>query len=107
GFHLNRLARRLWRGDDRLCREVEGDAEDVGIFHVEQSFIRPFFVQLIRLTAQRTTNNLLTQKLSAEGANAEDVSDGVGIPALSEHRDGYDASNRAPKLAGLADGVHD
>ena len=47
------------------------------------------------------------KKLGAEGANAENVGDGVGIPAFGEHRDGDDAADRAAKLAGLADGVHD
>jgi hypothetical protein len=34
---LHGLARRLRRGDDRLDREVEWDAEDVGILAVEES----------------------------------------------------------------------
>ena len=38
GLDLNRLARRLRRGDDRLRGEVEGNAEDVGVFDVEESF---------------------------------------------------------------------
>ena len=107
GLDLNRLARRLRRGDDRLRREVEGNAEDVGVFHVEQSLVRSFFVQLVGLAAQRATNNLLAQKLGAEGANAENVGDGIGIPAFGEHRDGDDAADRTAKLAGLADSVHD
>ena len=40
GLDLNRLARRLRRGDDRLGREVEGNAEDVGVFDVEQARLR-------------------------------------------------------------------
>src|SRR4029077_19316984 len=51
GLDLNRLSWRLRRGDDRLRREVEGNAEDVGVLYVEESFIRSFFVQLIGLTA--------------------------------------------------------
>ena len=45
---LHRLARRLRRRDDRLGREVERDAEHVGIFDVEQAFV----VQLVGLPAQ-------------------------------------------------------
>ncbi len=67
----------------------------------------PFFVQLVGLAAQRATDDLLAQKLGAEGANAENVGDGVGIPAFGEHRDRDDAADGAAKLAGLADGVHD
>ena len=33
--------------------------------------------------------------------------DGVGVPAFGEHRDRDDAADRAAKLAGLADRVHD
>ena len=40
GLDLNRLARRLRRRDDRLRGEVEGNAEDVGIFDVEQALLR-------------------------------------------------------------------
>ena len=35
------------------------------------------------------------------------MGDGIGIPALGEHRDGDDAADCAAKLARLADGVHD
>ena len=100
---LNRLARRLRRRNDRLRREVEGNAEDVGIFHIE----KPFFVQIVGLATQRAANDLLAQELRAEGANAENMGDGVGIPALGEHRDRDDAADGTAKLAGLADGVHD
>ena len=103
GLDLDRLARRLRRRDDRLGREVEGNAEDVGVFDVEE----PFFVQVVGLAAQGAADDLLAQKLRAEGANAENVGDGVGIPALGEHRDGDDAADGAAELAGLADGVHD
>ncbi len=48
GLDLNRLARRLRRGDDRLGREVEGNAEDVGVFDVEES-LPPF--EVVGLTA--------------------------------------------------------
>ena len=40
GLDLNRLARRLRRRNDRLGGEVEGNAEDVGVFDVEQSLPR-------------------------------------------------------------------
>ena len=103
GLDLNGLARRLRRGDDRLGREVEGNAEHVGIFDIEQTF----FVQVVGLAAQGAADDLLAQELRAEGADAEDVGDGIGVPALGEHRDGDDAADGAAELAGLADGVHD
>ena len=102
-FDLDGLARRLRRRDDRLGGEVEGNAEDVGIFDVEQAF----FVQIVGLAAQRAADDLLAQELGAEGADAEDMGDGVGVPALGEHRDGDDAADRSAQLAVLADGVHD
>ena len=39
GFDLDRLARRLRRGDDGLGREVEGNAEDIGVFDIEETFV--------------------------------------------------------------------
>ena len=78
GLDLDGLARRLRRRDDRLGGEVEGNAEDVGIFDIEQALL----VQLVGLAAQRAADDLLAEKLGAEGADAEDVGDGVGVPAL-------------------------
>ena len=40
GLDLDRLARRLRRSDDRLGREVEGNAEHVGIFDIEEACLR-------------------------------------------------------------------
>lgn len=47
---------RLGRGRNyRLCGKVEGNAEDVGIFDVEQAFL----VEIVGLTAQRAAHHLL------------------------------------------------
>ena len=100
---LDRLARRLRRRDDRLGGEVERDAEDVGVLDVEQALL----VQVVGLPAQRAADHLLAEELRAEGAHAEDVRDGVGVPALGQHRDRDDAADRAAKPAVLADRVHD
>ncbi len=102
GLDLYRLARRLRLGDDRLGGEVEGNAEHVGVFDVEQAF----FIEFVRLAAQRPTDDLLTQQLGAEGANAEHMSDGVGVPTFGEHGHGHDAADAAPELPRLAHGVH-
>ena len=51
-------------------------------------------------------DDLLAEELRPEGADPEDMSDGVGIPSLGQHRDGDDATNLFPELAWLADGVH-
>ena len=40
GLDLDRLARRLRRRDDRLRGEVEGNAEHVGVLHVEETLLR-------------------------------------------------------------------
>ena len=39
GFDLNRVTRRLGRGDNRLGGEVEGNAQHVGVFDVEEAFV--------------------------------------------------------------------
>ncbi len=103
GLDLDRFARRLRRCDDGLGREVEWNAEDVGILDVEQAF----FVQIVGLAAECAADDLLAKQLRAEGPDAEHVGDGIGVPAFGEHRDRDDAADRAAKLAGLADGVHD
>src|SRR4030095_14471799 len=43
----------------------------------------------------------------AEGANAEDMRHGIGIPTLRQHGDGHDAADGATELAELPDRVHD
>ena len=83
------LARLGRRRDDGLRREVEGDAENVGIFDVEQAV----FIQIVGLAAQAAADDLLAQKLRAEGADAENVRDGVRVPAFRQHRDGNDAAH--------------
>ena len=73
----------------RLGGEVERDAHDVGVFDVEQA-VR---VQVVGLPAQAAADHLLAQQLGAEGAHAEDVGDGVGVPSLGQHGDGDDAAH--------------
>ena len=90
GLDLDRLARRLRRRDDRLGGEVERNAEDVGVLDVEQALL----VQVVGLAAQRAADDLLAEELRAEGADAEDVGDGVRVPAFGEHRDGDHAADR-------------
>jgi len=56
-----------WRGrggDDGLGREVEGDAEDVSVFDVEQVVV----IQLVGLAPKGTADNLLA---AAEGEKEE------------------------------------
>ena len=66
----------------------------------------PVVVGGVAHAAQRAADDLLAEQLRAEGAHAEDVRDGVGIPALGEHRDADDAPDVLAELARLADGVH-
>ena len=94
-FDLHRLLGRAWRRDDRLGREVERHAEDVGVLGVEQAV----FVEVVGLAAKRTADHLFAEELRAEGADAEDVRDVVGVPALGEHRHRHDAPDR-PHRAG-------
>jgi hypothetical protein len=100
---MDRLARLLRRGDDRLRVEVERDAEDVGVFDVEESFL----VDVVGLAAKRAADDLLAEELRTECADAEDVGDGVRVPPFGEHRDGDDAADRFAEAVLFADGVHD
>ena len=70
----------------------------------KETFVRAVFVQFIGLAAKRATDDLFAEKLSAKSANAEDVSDGIRIPAFREHGNGDDAADRAAELARLAHG---
>ena len=51
GFDLYRLAWRLRRGDDGLGGEVEGNAEDIGVFHIKEAFVRTVLIQFVGLAA--------------------------------------------------------
>ena len=77
------LPGRLRWSDDGLGGEVEGDSEHVCVLDVEA----PLVIQVVGLTAEGSTDDLLTKKLRAEGSDAEHVRDGVGVPTLSEHGD--------------------
>ena len=102
GAHLNRLLRRLWRGDHRPGREIEGDAEHIGVFDVEAIF----FVQLVGLSPQRPADNLFAEQLGAKRAHAQHVGDGVGVPALGEHGHRHHAAHGVAEAPGFADCVH-
>ena len=101
--HARHLLGRIDRRDLGLRREVERDAHDVGIFDIEQSF----GIQIVGIAAQAAPDDLLAQKLGAEGANAEDMGDGVGVPSLGQHGDGHDAAHLFAKSPFLADRIHD
>ncbi|MDT4852850.1 hypothetical protein FQZ97_870990 [compost metagenome] len=101
-FDLHGFARCGGRCDDGFGCEVEGDAEHVGVFDVEQALV----VQLIGLAAQCAADDLFAQKLGAEGADAEHVGNGIGIPTFCEHRYRHNAADRAAQLPCLADRVH-
>ena len=103
GFYLNGLARRHRRNHHRLGREVEGDAQDVGVLGVEFAA----FVEVVGLAAQGPADHLLAKQLGAEGAHAQHVADGVGIPPFGEHRDRHHAADRIPQPARFAHRVHD
>ncbi len=103
GLDLHRLQRRLGRGDDGLGCEIKGDAEDVRVLGIEE----PLLVEVVGPAAERPLDDLLAEKLGAEGADTEDVGDVVGVPPFGEHGNRDDAADVAPERAGFADGVHD
>ena len=90
-------------GDLRRGGEVEGDAHDVGIFDVEQAGLG---VEVVGLAAQAAPDHLLAQKLGAEGADAEDVGDGVRVPPFGQHGHRDHAADLLAEPARTADGVH-
>ena len=90
-------------GDLRRGGEVERNAHDVGVFDVEQAGLG---VEVVGLAAQAAPDHLLAQKLGAERADAQDVGDGVGVPAFRQHRYRDDAANLLAEPAGAADRVH-
>ena len=67
---------------------------------------RPFLVQIVGLAPQAATDDLLAQKLGAEGAHAENVGDGIRVPSFGQHRDRYDAADAFAQAPFPADGVH-
>ena len=66
----------------------------------------PVVVDRVAHPPQAAADDLLAEELGAEGAHAEDVGDGVGVPALGQHRDADDAADVLAEPARLADGVH-
>ena len=102
GVDVDRLSGRYGLDDHRLGCKIERDAEHVGVFDVEQ----PFLVQVVELAAQAATDHLLAQKLGPEGANAKDVGDGAGVPALGQHGDRDDATDGLAQPVLLAYRVH-
>ncbi|GBE49014.1 hypothetical protein BMS3Bbin12_02207 [bacterium BMS3Bbin12] len=103
GLDLDGFPRRLRRHHDGLGGEVEGDAEHVGIFDIEQAFL----VEVVGLTTQSAADDLFAQELGTEGAHTEHVGHGAGIPAFGEHGDGDHATDRFTQRPHLADRVHD
>ena len=58
------------------------------------------------MAAQRAANDLLAEKLRAEGAHSKNMGDGVGVPAFGQHGNRNHAADRLAQAAFLADGVH-
>ena len=83
--------------------ERERDAVDLGVLRARTC---PSSFGRVADAAQAAADDLLAEQLGAEGADAEDVGDGVGVPALGQHRDGDDAADLLAELARLADRVH-
>ena len=88
--------------EPRAGDEGERHAVDLGILRLEHALV----VGGVAHAAQAAADHLLAEQLRAEGAHAQDVGDGVGVPALGEHGDGDHALDLLAELAGLADGVH-
>ena len=80
---------RLDRSDLGFGCEVKGNAHDVGIFNIEQVIA----VQLIGIAAQAPPDDLLTKKLSAKRADAEDMRHRIGVPTFRQHGNRDDATH--------------
>ena len=76
---------------------------------VGKLFARSFIIraQPITAAAQGSPGDLLAQKLQAEFSQADDVRDGVCIPAFRKHGDGDDAAHMLTERTALADSVND
>ena len=85
-------------GDER-----ERHAVDLGVLGLEPAGVG---VDGVVAPPQAAADDLLAEQLAAERADAEDVGDGVGVPALGEHGDRDHAADVLAELALLADGVH-
>jgi hypothetical protein len=95
--------------------EREGDAVDFGVLDGERleggggsvGQRERAGLGMVAHAAQATSDDLFAQQLGAEGPHAQDVGDGVGVPAFGEHRDGDDALDVFAQFSGLADRVQD
>src|SRR5439155_22505432 len=91
------------RGRRAAGNECKGDAVNLGVFGLVPARV---LIDGVAAATQAPADDLLAQELAAERADAEDVGNGVGIPALGEHGHRYDAADVLAELAPLADGVH-
>ncbi len=83
-------------------QEAERDAVDLRVLGREVA-VRS---GLVAHPPQAAPDDLLAQELGAEGADAEDVGDGVRVPALGQHGDRHDAADLLAQAVLLADRVH-
>ncbi len=67
----------FYGSSNSLGGEVEGNAEDVGIFHVKATCV---WIDGLVLPSEGTTNHLLAQQLGAEGSYTQHKGHRVGIP---------------------------
>jgi hypothetical protein len=61
---------------------LERDTVDVGVLRLEVAIV----VERVGATSESAADDLLTEELAAECADAEDMGHGVGVPAFSEHQ---------------------
>ena len=99
---MNGVRRGLGWRNHGLRRKVEGNAENIRVFHIEEAFV----VDVVGLPAKGAADDLLAEELCAEGADSENMGDGIRIPPLGEHRDGHNAADFLAERIGLPDGVH-
>src|SRR5207244_12311100 len=64
----------------RAAHERQGRAEDLGGFRIEAAVV----VERVAHAPQAAADDLLAQKLRAEGADAENMRYRVGVPAFGE-----------------------
>ncbi|MBT9175219.1 MAG: hypothetical protein DDT22_00893 [candidate division WS2 bacterium] len=94
-----------------MGQEGEGHAKDINVFRFKQLHFRTSvridsLLHFVRCPPQAAPHYLLTQQLAAESAQAHDVRDRLGVPALGEHPHGNDLLDARPRLPGLAHRVH-
>ena len=105
-YRCSTLKRIKWHTNDTsiFWRELIGyilrliSAEFLPIYLLTSQIVRN---HIITLSSQSSSHHLLTKQLTAKGSDSTNMSNGIGIPSLGEHRDTYYTLDLSTKFARL------